>query len=34
MDPARVGWALESMACNFIDESSSEIQRDDTFEEL
>ena len=34
MDSACIGWALESMACNFIDESSSELQRDDTFEDL
>ena len=33
MDPVCIGWALESMACNLIDEWSSEMQRDDTFEE-
>ena len=34
MDPVCIGWALESTACNFIDEWSSEMQRADKFEEL
>ncbi|MDM0078632.1 hypothetical protein QTH90_29790 [Variovorax sp. J2P1-59] len=27
MDPACIGWALDSSACNFIDECSHETQR-------
>jgi len=34
LDPACLGWALDSKVCNFIDEWSSEVQRDDMFEEL